>query len=135
MVNLKDLKGILHVPAGQPSSHTAREAPVGATAKRPAEGETACPPKKPKTGPENCPRARLPVRLSRHPTKFRARTQSIEDELLKSAQDIEAMWSDLQAVHAKAIAKYKESPGFKMWLQRIGQVLYKYGYQVALAQF
>ncbi|RRT57192.1 hypothetical protein B296_00037638 [Ensete ventricosum] len=59
----------------------------------------------------------------------------MEDELLKSARDIEAVWSELQAAPAKAIIEYKYSPRFKMGLQRTGLVSYEYDYQVALARF
>ncbi|RZS08988.1 hypothetical protein BHM03_00040029 [Ensete ventricosum] len=39
----------------------------------------------------------------------------------------------LEAIRVQAMEEYKVTAGFKLELQRTGQVSYEYGYQVALA--
>ncbi|RWV81543.1 hypothetical protein BHE74_00045572 [Ensete ventricosum] len=70
------------------------------------------------------------------------KVQVMEDELLKISRDLEATRSKMrevkEALHfklqaaperaQKAIANYKESSGFKLGLQRSGQVSYEHGY-------
>ncbi|RRT71389.1 hypothetical protein B296_00019680 [Ensete ventricosum] len=55
----------------------------------------------------------------------------LEDEVLKLAQDVEVLRSELQSTGTKAIANYKESHGFQSGLEKMGQVTYEFGYQVA----
>ncbi|RWW75016.1 hypothetical protein BHE74_00016995 [Ensete ventricosum] len=55
-----------------------------------------------------------------------------DDELLKLMRENESIKAELPG---KSISDYKQSVGFGWGLRRMGQVSYKYGYQVALARF
>ncbi|RWW46514.1 hypothetical protein BHE74_00047548 [Ensete ventricosum] len=61
----------------------------------------------------------------------RAQVRQMETELLDLARSMEALREDLPK---KAVEDYKESPGFKMSLVRMGWVSLEYGYQLALAR-
>ncbi|RWV99810.1 hypothetical protein GW17_00037263 [Ensete ventricosum] len=62
----------------------------------------------------------------------RARSQEMEDGLLKSVRAMDTLKFEMPL---KIIEDYKESLGYKMGLQRTGQVSYEYEYRVALARF
>ncbi|RRT62365.1 hypothetical protein B296_00041110 [Ensete ventricosum] len=63
--------------------------------------------------------------------EVQADRRTLEDELLKMTSTMEKLKVELPA---EAIAEYKKSTSFKMGLVRTGQVLYEYGYRVALAR-
>ncbi|RWW42602.1 hypothetical protein BHE74_00051838 [Ensete ventricosum] len=54
------------------------------------------------------------------------------DELLKLMRENESLKAELPS---KSVINYKQSVGFGWGLRRMGQVLYEYGYRVALARF
>ncbi|RRT31734.1 hypothetical protein B296_00049921, partial [Ensete ventricosum] len=63
--------------------------------------------------------------------RARAQVRQMETELLDLARSKEALREDLPK---RVVEKYKESPGFKMSLVRMGRVSLEYGYQLALTR-
>ncbi|RZR74070.1 hypothetical protein BHM03_00031697 [Ensete ventricosum] len=54
------------------------------------------------------------------------------DELLKLMRENESLKAELPG---RSVVNYKQSVGFGWGLRQMGQVLYEYGYRVALARF
>ncbi|RWW05491.1 hypothetical protein GW17_00031232 [Ensete ventricosum] len=68
-------------------------------------------------------------------TEKRATELSTEVERLKVltlTQDAKVLRSELKTGRGKAIANYKGSRGFQFGLEKMGQITYEFGYQVAL---
>ncbi|RWV85379.1 hypothetical protein GW17_00052829 [Ensete ventricosum] len=63
--------------------------------------------------------------------RARAQVRQMETKLLDLARSKEALREDLPK---RVVEKYKESPGFKMSLVRMGRVSLEYGYQLALTR-
>ncbi|RRT56662.1 hypothetical protein B296_00046045, partial [Ensete ventricosum] len=59
----------------------------------------------------------------------------LEDEVLSLTKGAEMLQSELKAEGDKAIVDYKKSRGFQSELEKMGQVIYEFGYWVALKHF